>query len=290
VRANPERLRVTTIFKNLLGPKSNKQNPLPVCRHFQPTPARSPGHYSLVKKEPRQYQAPFDKEQGAHMSQRQVDANRINGAKGGVKTWEGKQISKMNAERHGFTSKKLVLTTEEEPHFNALLEGYLEELNPQGLEETDLVREVVAGKWRQERYWELETAVMELSLVETNADITNRFEEIDPLAKTAYSLVKQYGHLKALDMVTRVEGRMRRLHQTARRDLARIQAARTPKDAKPAPIPPKPVEPEPIQDEPISFRSFVSKEELARIRQNRNEPKFLLDLPDEMPEEDPNGE
>src|SRR5258705_133895 len=65
------------------------------------------------------------------MSQRQVDANRINGAKGGVKTWEGKQISKMNAVRHGFTSKKLVLTTEEEPHFNEIMEGYLEELNPQ---------------------------------------------------------------------------------------------------------------------------------------------------------------
>jgi hypothetical protein len=76
-------------------------------------------------------------------------------------------------------------------------QGYLEELNPQGLEETDLVREVVAGKWRQERYWELETAV--------NADITNRFDEIDPLSKTAYSLVKQYGHLKALDMVTQME-------------------------------------------------------------------------------------
>jgi LPS O-antigen subunit length determinant protein (WzzB/FepE family) len=64
------------------------------------------------------------------VSQRQIDANRINGALGGPKTWAGKQISKMNAERHGFTSQKLVLTTEEEPHFNALLEGYLEELNP----------------------------------------------------------------------------------------------------------------------------------------------------------------
>ena len=64
------------------------------------------------------------------MSQRQIEANRINGAKGGPKTWEGKQISKMNAERHGFTSKKLVLTTEEEPYFNAMMEGYLEELKP----------------------------------------------------------------------------------------------------------------------------------------------------------------
>jgi len=170
-----------------------------------------------------------------------------------------------------------------------MMEGYLDELNPQGLEETDLVREVVAGKWRQERYWDLETALLELSMVETNADIADRFQEIDPLAKTAYSLVKQYGHLKALDMVTRVEGRMRRLHQAARRDLARLQAARTPKETKPAPIAKTPPPPEPEQEEPISFRSFVSKEELARIRQNRNEPKCLLDLPDTMPEEDPNA-
>ncbi len=217
------------------------------------------------------------------MSQRQIDANRINGAKGGPKTEAGKEISKMNAVRHGFTSKKLVLTTEEEPQFNAMMEGYLEELNPQGLEETDLVREVVAGKWRQERYWELGTALMELSMAETNADIADRFEEIDPLARNAYSLVKQYGHLKALDMVTRVEGRMRRLHQTARRDLDRLQAGRTPKDVKPAPKPKPPVEPEPIQEEPISFRSFVSKEELAKIRQHRNEPKFPSTCPKPCP-------
>ncbi len=223
------------------------------------------------------------------MSQRQIEANRINGAKGGPKTPQGKEISKMNALRHGFTAKKLVLTTEEEPQFNEMMEGYLEELNPQGLEETDLVREVVAGKWRQERYWELGTAHMELSMAETNADIADRFEEIDPLARTAYSLVKQHGHLKALDMVTRVEGRMRRMHQTARRDLDRLQAARTPKDVKPAPKPKPPVEPEPETVEPISFRSFVSKEELARLTRNGNEPKFPFDLPETMPEEDPNA-
>ena len=113
------------------------------------------------------------------MSQRQIDANRINGAKGGPRTPEGKQISSRNSLRHGFTAKKLVLSTEEEPHFTEMMEGYLEELAPQGLEETDLVREVVAGKWRQERYWELETAIIELSLLETTADITERFDEIE---------------------------------------------------------------------------------------------------------------
>jgi hypothetical protein len=78
---------------------------------------------------------------------------------------------------------------------------------------------------------------------------------------------------------------MRRLHQIARRDLERLQAARAPKETKPAPKAKTPAPPEPIQDEPISVRSFVSEEELDRIYRNRNEPKFLLDLP----EEDPNA-
>jgi hypothetical protein len=149
----------------------------------------------------------------------------------------------------------------------------MEELQPQGLEETELVREVVAGKWRQERYWNLETALLELSIVETNTDIADRFEEIDPLARTAYSLVKQYRHFKALEMVTRIEGRMRRAHQIARRDLDRLKASRVTKEVKPAPIAKTPDPPEPIQQEPISFRSFVSKEELAlltRMRTNQN--------------------
>jgi hypothetical protein len=227
------------------------------------------------------------------MSQRQREANRINGAKGGPKTLQGKEISKMNALRHGLTAKKLVLPSEDEALFNAMMEGYLEELQPQGLEETDLVREIVSGKWRQERHWVLENALTELAEIEAQAEIDDRFHEIDPIVRTAYSLARQHGKDKALEMVNRMEGRMRRLHQAARRDLDRLQAARIQKDPKPAPASaPKvriPAPPPPIQDEPISIRSFVSKQELVKITKCDNEPKFLRDLPETMPEEDPNA-
>jgi hypothetical protein len=35
------------------------------------------------------------------------------------------------------------------------------------------------------------------------------FRKIEPLAQTAYALSKQYGTMKALEMISRFEGRMR---------------------------------------------------------------------------------
>src|SRR5580704_8781002 len=99
------------------------------------------------------------------MSEKQRNANRINGAKGGPKTPEGKAISSQNATRHGLTANKLVLSVEDEAEFNTMLHDYVDLLRPIGIEEHDLVREVVAGKWRQERYWGIETALMEISML-----------------------------------------------------------------------------------------------------------------------------
>jgi len=212
------------------------------------------------------------------MSEKQRKANRINGAKGGPKTPEGKAISSQNATRHGLTAHKLVLSIEDEIQFNQMMKAYNEHLQPLGIEEQDLVREVVSGKWRQERFWGIETALLELAMAETGAEIADHFDNIDPIAKTAYSLTKQYGNLKAMEMIGRAEGRMRRLHQTARKDLEKLQAARK--------IAPKPQrQPDPIEtpDEPISFLSFLSKEEKARLNRGQNEPKSLLDLPETNP-------
>ena len=52
-------------------------------------------------------------------SQKQIDANRENGKKGGVKTDEGKAVSKYNALKHGILSKQILFEGEDE---NELLE------------------------------------------------------------------------------------------------------------------------------------------------------------------------
>jgi hypothetical protein len=226
------------------------------------------------------------------MSEKQREANRINGAKGGPRTDAGKAISSLNATRHAMTSKKLVLNTEDEAEFQEMLDGYMEIHRPDGLEEIDLVREIVSGKWRQERYWSIETAILDLGEDDLHPEIAQKYTDLDPIARNAYVLKQQHGTAKALDLVGRYEARMRNLHERARRDLTRLQTARTPKPpaepkiakavkiAPPAPAP----KPEPIQ--PISINSFLSKEERARLYPNRNEPKYDLNLPETPPYKD----
>jgi hypothetical protein len=223
------------------------------------------------------------------MTDQQREANRINGMKGGPRTDLGKAISSLNSTRHSMTSKKLVLNVEDEAEFQAMLDGYLETLHPEGLEEIDLVREMVAGKWRQERYWAIETAILDLGENDAEPEITAKYVELDPIARAAYALSKQHGTLKSLDLVGRYEGRMRHLHERARRDLTRLQAARTPKppaEAKNAKIPQPAPAPKPEPIEPISITSYLSKEEKARLYPKRNEPKFDLNLPETPPYED----
>ncbi len=215
------------------------------------------------------------------MSEKQREANRINGSKGGPKTEAGKEISKLNATRHGLTANKVVLNSEEQPLFQAMLDGYIEELQPAGLEERDLVTEIVVGKWRQQRFWGIETALMDIALLESTAAIEDHFDQIEPLAKTAYALSKQYGTLKALEIVSRYEGRMRRLHQVARKDLETRQAKRKAEAKASSTSRTSPASCVPT--EPLSHLSFITEAERALLNPVQNEPKFPFDLPLEDP-------
>jgi hypothetical protein len=53
-------------------------------------------------------------------SQKQIDANRENAKKGGVKTDEGKAVSKYNALKHGILSKQILFEGEDENELLAL--------------------------------------------------------------------------------------------------------------------------------------------------------------------------
>ena len=68
--------------------------------------------------------------------------------------------------------------------------------------------------------------------LETAAAVNKAFSEIDPQVRIAFALMKDHGVLKALGLVSLYESRMRRLHERARRDLDRLQTARTPKETK----------------------------------------------------------
>jgi hypothetical protein len=70
------------------------------------------------------------------VSQKQLEANKKNAQKGGVKTSKGKAIVKFNALKHGLLSKEVVITVgegaENQEEFNTLLNDLNAQLSPEG--------------------------------------------------------------------------------------------------------------------------------------------------------------
>jgi hypothetical protein len=144
------------------------------------------------------------------------------------RTEEGTNISKMNAVSHALTANLIVLCTEDKARFEAMLAAYVQELKPVGIEENDLLEEVVVGKWRQKRLWGVESSIYELAMLEADKALELKFSQTDEGTRIAFAMMHQHGRIKALELVSRYEGRARRLHQTARKDLDRLQSARKP--------------------------------------------------------------
>jgi hypothetical protein len=73
-------------------------------------------------------------------SQRQLQANRRNGRKGGPNTQAGKQRSRMNPLKHGLTSTTLVVLPDELQHqYDEVLRGFRESFQPHNPAEEALV-------------------------------------------------------------------------------------------------------------------------------------------------------
>ncbi len=89
-------------------------------------------------------------------SETQVAANRENGKLGGVKTEEGKAITRYNAVKHGLTAKLVVARGESPMAFNQLRDNLITELCPQGELEIMLVDRIAAFTWKLRRVAKLE--------------------------------------------------------------------------------------------------------------------------------------
>lgn len=84
-------------------------------------------------------------------SQKQIDANRENGKKGGVKTDEGKAVSKYNALKHGILSKQILFEGEDEDELLTLEKRLRAELSPATEIELLLVDKIASNIWRLKR-------------------------------------------------------------------------------------------------------------------------------------------
>lgn len=96
----------------------------------------------------------------SEISQKQLEANRENAKLGGVKTEEGKAVSKYNALKHGLLSKEVLLEGEDEKTLIEVGKKLRTELEPQTELELVLVDRITANVWRLKRVMQMEREMM----------------------------------------------------------------------------------------------------------------------------------
>ena len=198
---------------------------------------------------------------------------RQNGAKAaGSKTPQGIQTSAMNALRHGLTSQTLVLANESPSKFAELLQMYIEKFKPQDCIEMNLVDEMVAARWRQQRGWVIQTASIDLQME------TQEFEIRSEPQRLALAFITMANQEKVLELIMRYETSYSRMHDRAMKALFRLREKQNLRN-DPKPVPPAPP-PDPC--ETVSAQGVVRTSERSEVREslrNVDQPKPSDQLP-----------
>jgi len=153
------------------------------------------------------------------------ESARINGAKSrGPSTEAGRARSSQNALKHGLCSQALLLPSEDPSEFHDLLTAYIQQLQPDGPVELDLVHEMVAAKWRLDRIALIETQLFAgaIAVEEDRSD--------HPLTPTE-ALAGGFERLangSSLAVLHRMESRLARAYSRALRNLLQLQKLRQP--------------------------------------------------------------
>ncbi len=102
------------------------------------------------------------------VSQKQLDANKKNAQKGGVKTPKGKAITRYNALKHGLLAKEVVVATgegaEDPAEFDTLCQDLKGQLRPDGTVEEMLVEKIIVAYWRLRRAYRYESGLIRREL------------------------------------------------------------------------------------------------------------------------------
>ena len=156
-----------------------------------------------------------------NVSKKQLEANRKNAKLGGVKTEEGKAVSKYNAIKHGLLCKDVLLDDEKEQELLELEKRIRSELKPANEMELLLVDRITANAWRLKRAIRIESEMIEDDRKSSFSEKKKSLGEV-----FSYDFVNHdtYGKF------TRYEASIERGIYKALHELQRIQSARKGKE------------------------------------------------------------
>lgn len=150
-------------------------------------------------------------------SDKQVEANRQNSQLGGVKTEEGKAVSRYNALRHGLLAKEVLMEGEDEVELEELGKTLRAELKPASALELVLVDRIIANTWRLKRALRIEREMIEADTVKS------LFDKNKPIGE---ALAGEFRHQDTYGKFARYDASIERGLFRALHELQRLQAAR----------------------------------------------------------------
>jgi len=151
-------------------------------------------------------------------TEKQIEANRENGKLGGVKTEEGKAVSKYNALKHGILSKEVLLEGEDEKTLIEIGKRLRTELGPQTELELVLVDRITANVWRLRRVMQIEREMMD-------DDRQDSFSDVNKTLGKALSY--DFANHDTYGKLIRYEASIERGIYKALHELQRLQATRS---------------------------------------------------------------
>ena len=143
--------------------------------------------------------------------------------KPGPKTPEGKAISSLNAVKHSFCSRTLVVATSQLEAFRK----FSDELKPAyraiGPREEHALEQILVYKWRIGTLQSAEINMLALEGAERTQQVSTGDPDMDEVVGTSHAV---FGNAKQLDTLTRYEGRLKRWLKNAETELQTLQAER----------------------------------------------------------------
>jgi hypothetical protein len=157
-------------------------------------------------------------------TQKQIEANRENAKLGGVRTEEGKAVSKYNALKHGLLSKEVLLEGEDEKTLIEIGKKLRAELKPETELELLLADRIVANTWRLKRTLEVEKSAMDYKREDEMRNEWNvkYLSEEQRYRKAMQEMIVN----DDIEKITRYETTIERGIYKALHELQRLQAAR----------------------------------------------------------------
>ena len=150
--------------------------------------------------------------------------NKTNAQKStGPRTDAGKQRSRLNAWRHGLTGQTVILPTEDHSAYQRHSHSFLDEYQPKGATETQLVQSLIDLSWRLNRAAAAETNLLTLAITGHAAHIHTEHPE----AHDALAMGLAFGeHHHALANISMYCQRCHRQFERTLAQLRELQAER----------------------------------------------------------------